>query len=151
MTRKAPETLAHIAWLKRQPPFDLSLCLHEDWESHGFYLYEQNPDNQPSLAESIMAGVAEVCPIDLSATIEGWPAHHGAIRPHLDPRTRPKWAEAFFLIMNKTRLSYTLEAPSDFPITARVGALTAAVNSALRELQRHTEDRATRVPAPNDE
>jgi len=39
-----PETLAHIAWLKKQPYFDLCLCLHEDWESHGFYLYELNPD-----------------------------------------------------------------------------------------------------------
>src|SRR5262249_36383511 len=27
---KAPETLAHITWLKRQPKFDLYLCLHED-------------------------------------------------------------------------------------------------------------------------
>ena len=62
-----------------------------------------------------MAGVAEVCPIDLSETIEGWPAHNGAIRPNLDPRTRPKWAEAFFLITHKTRLSYTLEAPVRFP------------------------------------
>jgi len=48
---KAAETHAHIAWLQRQPKFDLYLCLHEDWESHGFYLYEQNPDGRPSFAE----------------------------------------------------------------------------------------------------
>ena len=51
---KAKETLAHIAWLQRQPSFDLCLCLHEDWESHGFYVYELNPDNRPSLAETIV-------------------------------------------------------------------------------------------------
>src|SRR5438445_10306584 len=31
----AAETLAHVKWLERQPSFDLCLCLHEDWESHG--------------------------------------------------------------------------------------------------------------------
>lgn len=131
----AAGTVAHIAWLERQPGFDLCLCLHEDWESRGFYLYEQNPDKQPSLAEGIIAGVAEVCPIDLSEVIEGRPAENGIIRPNLDPRTRPQWPEAFFLITHKTRLSYTLEAPSDFPLSARVAALVAAVNAALQVLQ----------------
>jgi predicted deacylase len=27
---------AHAAWLGRQPAFDLTLCLHEDWEAQGF-------------------------------------------------------------------------------------------------------------------
>ena len=63
---EAAETLAHVAWLKRQPRFDLCLCLHEDWEAHGFYLYELNPDRLPSLAEAIIARVAQVCPIDQS-------------------------------------------------------------------------------------
>ncbi len=127
----AEETLAHIAWLKRQPSFDLCLCLHEDWESDGFYLYEQNPDHRPSLAEAMIARIGEVCPIDRSEIIEGRPAHNGIIRPSFDPRTRPQWPEAFFLIMHKTRLSYTLEAPSDFPVAVRVAALTEAVNTAL--------------------
>jgi len=34
--------------------------------------------------------------------------------------------------MHKTRLSYTLEAPSDFPLAVRVGALMAGVKTALR-------------------
>ena len=41
------EVRAHIDWLQRQPSFDLTLCLHEDWESHGFYIYEVNPDQPP--------------------------------------------------------------------------------------------------------
>lgn len=131
---QAAETRAHIDWLKRQPAFELCLCLHEDWEAHGFYVYELNPDNQPSLAETIVAGAAKVCPIDRSETIEGRPARDGIIRPSLDPRTRPDWPEAFFLITEKTRLSYTLEAPSDFPLAARVAALVTGVQSALGEL-----------------
>ena len=51
---KAEEVRAHIAWLEAQPNFDLCLVLHEDWESHGFYLYELNLDNRPSLAETML-------------------------------------------------------------------------------------------------
>jgi len=107
------------------------LCLHEDWESQGFYVYELNPDHQPSLAEAMVARVAGVCPIDRSESIEGRPAQNGIIRPNLDPRSRPQWPEAFFLITHKTRLSYTLEAPSDFPLATRVAALVAGVGAAL--------------------
>ncbi len=131
---KAEETLAHIHWLQRQPNFDLCLVLHEDWESHGFYLYELNPDDQPSLAETIIERVSEVCPIDLSEIIEGRPAQKGIVRPSLDPRTRPLWPESFYLLIHKTRLSYTLEAPSDFPLSGRVCALVTAVRTALDKL-----------------
>lgn len=127
----AQETRAHIAWLQRHAPFELCLCLHEDWESHGFYVYELNPDNRPSLAELIVARVAEVCPIDRSESIEGRPAKDGVIRPNIDPSTRPQWPESFFLLTHKTRLSYTLEAPSDFPLSARVAALVVSVKTAL--------------------
>lgn len=132
---ESAEIRAHVAWLEQQPLFNLSLCLHEDWESHGFYVYELNPENQPSLAEPIVAGVASVCPIDLSAIIEGREAKGGIIRPNLDPRSRPQWPEAFWLLTHKTRLSYTLEAPSDFPLVTRVNALVAGVNAALPGLR----------------
>jgi protein MpaA len=127
------EVRAHIAWLERRPQFDLCLCLHEDWESHGFYVYELNPENRPSLAEAMVARIGEICPIDQSETIEDRPARNGIIRPNLDPATRPQWAEAFYLIVNKTRLSYTLEAPSDFPLATRAAALTAGVYAALEK------------------
>jgi len=127
----AEETVSHVAWLRRQPGFDLCLCLHEDWEAHGFYLYELNPDNQPSLAGPMIARIGELCPIDRSEVIEGRPARDGIIRPSVDPRTRPQWPEAFYLLMHKTRLSYTLEAPSDFPLAVRVAALVTGVRAAL--------------------
>jgi hypothetical protein len=132
---KAPETLAHIHWLERQPGFNLCLCLHEDWESHGFYIYELNPEGRPSFADAMIAEVAKVCPIDHSEVIEERPASGGIIRPSVDPRSRPQWPEAFFLLTHKTRLSYTLEAPSDFPLTGRVAALVAGVRAALGGLR----------------
>lgn len=128
---RSPEVRAHVAWFEKQPSFDLCLCLHEDWEAHGFYVYEVNPDKLPSLAERMVESAREVCPIDHSTLIDGRDALDGIIRPNIDPALRMEWAEAFYLIMYKTRLSYTLEAPSDFPLTVRVAALVNAVKAAL--------------------
>ena len=131
---EAGETRAHVAWLKQQPAFDVAICLHEDWEAHGFYLYELNLGNRPSHAEAMIATVAKVCPIDRSEIIEGRPASAGIIRPSADPLTRPQWPEAFYLIQHHTRHSYTLEAPSDFPLPTRVAALVAGVRTVLENL-----------------
>ena len=128
---EAEEICAHINWLERQPSFDVCLCLHEDWEAEGFYVYELNPDHQPSFAQPIISRVAEVCPIDMSLMIEGRPAVNGIISPIADPRSRPQWPEAFYLLTNKTRLSYTAEAPSDFQLVTRVAAEVAAMRAVL--------------------
>jgi protein MpaA len=131
---QSAEIRAHTGWLKRQPAFDVCFCLHEDWEAHGFYVYELNPDNRPSLAGCVIEEVARVCPIDPSEVIEGREAKGGIIRPNLDPQSRPEWPEAFWLITHKTRLSYTLESPSDFPLNTRVDALARGVQAALESL-----------------
>ena len=127
---EAAETRAHVEWLKRAPAFDLTLCLHEDWESSGFYLYELNPDNRPSHAGEMIRRLAGVCPVDESPEIEGRAAAGGIIRPSSDPLSRPQWPEAFWLLQHKTRHSYTLEAPSDFALATRVAALVTAVRTA---------------------
>lgn len=129
--RRSAEVQAHVAWLERQPDFDLAICLHEDWESAGFYLYELNPDGQPSRAEAVMAAVEPVCPVDRSPVIEGREARGGIIRPQINLADRPDWPEAFHLITHKTRHSHTLEAPSDFPLPVRVAALVTAVRCLL--------------------
>jgi protein MpaA len=128
---QSDEIRAHVAWLERQPAFDHCLCLHEDWDSYGFYLYELNPDNLPSRAEAIIERVATVCPIDRFEIIDGRAAKGGIIRPNLTPILRSQWPEAFWLITHKTRRSYTLEAPSDFALSTRVDSLVAAVEAAL--------------------
>ena len=129
---------AHIAWLEQQPRFDVSLLLHEDWESNGFYLYELNPALRPSFAETIIAKVQEVCPIDTSPEIEGRPAQHGIICANPDLMKRLDWPEAFYLIHNKTPLSYTLEAPSDFPLATRMNALAAGVRAVFEGMGERT-------------
>jgi predicted deacylase len=131
---EAEEIRGHVAWLEQQPRFDTSLCLHEDWEAHGFYVYELSSNPNVSYAADIVDRVAAVCPIDRSPTIEGREAHEGIIRPTVDLNSRPQWPEAFYLISHKTTISCTLEAPSDFPLSARVAALVAGVKAVLDRL-----------------
>ena len=113
---KSPHSLeiqAHVRWLQRQPLFDLKLCLHEDWEARGFYLYELNPGNQPSLASRLITAAKCHGPIDTSAIIDGREsAEPGIIRPVSDPLLRETWPEAIYLRHFHGPLNYTLETAS---------------------------------------
>ena len=137
-TLATPLVRAHAAWLEARPKFDASLLLHEDWESNGFYLYELNPQLQPSISEAVIAAVKEVCPIDLSPVIEGREAKDGIICANPDLLKRKDWPEAFYLIEHKTPLSYTLEAPSDFPLVTRIQALCRGVMAGLSHFRLDT-------------
>jgi len=129
---RSAEASGHIAWLERQPRFDLTLLLHEDWEAHGFYCYELNSSGRASLAPVMVEAVREVCPIDTSPLIDGRPlSEPGIIRPALTPTERPEWPEAVWLWEHRTELSYTLESPSDWPLEIRVRALVTAVRAAV--------------------
>jgi protein MpaA len=126
---RTPEIRAHVAWLETLPNFDFTIQLHEDWEAKGFYFYELKMDDTPTQPRRVLEAVEPVCPIDHSPEIDGRKNDHGLIRPELDPAVRELWPEAFWLVMNKTRLSYTCEAPSDFPMEVRVEALVATAGS----------------------
>jgi protein MpaA len=125
------EVRAHVAWLQTQGRFDLTLCLHEDWESHGFYLYELNSSQHAMLAPRVLAAAGSRCPIESSPEIDNWPAQGGVITSVADPFSRSDWAEAIYLLAHHTSHACTFEAPSDFPLSVRVAALVAAVNAAL--------------------
>ena len=141
------EVRCHIHWLQELPRFDLTLLLHEDWESNGFYLYELNPDRQEptTLAAEIIREVSEVCPIETALMIDGRASNGaGVIHPPTDPASRPDWPEAFWLFQYRSRRNFTVEAPSDFPLEVRVQALVRAVHTAFRGAQRAS----TQAPPP---
>jgi murein peptide amidase A len=127
------EVRAHVAWLKSLPNVDLALLLHEDWEADGYYVYEVNPNNLPSLAPRIIEAVREMCPIQQTSKIDGlWDCVDGIIHPHLKPDDRPQWAEAVYMIVHKVKLTLTLEAPSDFPLPFRVEAHVRGLSAAVK-------------------
>ena len=130
------EVQAQVRWLQDKGRFDCAVCLHEDWEAKGFYLYAVNPKNIPCVSEAIVDVVSAVFPIDRSEEIEGFPARGGIIRPPANPLGRSIWPETLYLTEHHTDLGYTLESSSDFPLSNRVDALTIAVRGLMNAVSR---------------
>ena len=125
------EIRAHIAWLQRQPRFDLALFLHEVWEAKGFYLYELNRSGRPGFAEAIIEAVRAGGPIDLSDKIDGRDASGGIIRPPGDRTQLEQWPEAAYMHAHHTTMSYGFETSSAFPLEQRIVMQCLAVETAL--------------------
>jgi hypothetical protein len=125
------EVRTHVSWLKRKPNFDVTICLQEDHTTKGFYVLEMNPEDGASPAKRIISRVAGVCPIDRSEVIHDMPADNGVVRSYGNPYAHFEWNEAVFLATHKTKLSYTLKAPSQLPLACRAAGLAAAIQSVL--------------------
>ena len=132
-----PEVKAHAKWLGTCDEFTLSICLHEDWEANGFYLYELNPHPERSVASEIVRAVEPVCPVDHSERIDGHAARNGVIIPNKKDLQRDDWPEALYLFTHHTGIGYTLETPSGFPLRTRVEAHVAGCLAAVRALLAH--------------
>ncbi|HTL69513.1 MAG TPA: M14 family metallocarboxypeptidase [Lacunisphaera sp.] len=129
---RSAEIAAHVRWLQRQPPLDLIICVHEDWEATGFYLYELNPENRPTLADTMIAAARALCPIEAAAVIDGRPiAEPGIIRPISDPLLREMWPEAIYLRHVHGPLVYTTETPSSLPLEQRITTHCAVLRAAM--------------------
>lgn len=131
-TPQSPEVRAHVRWLQHQPNFDLILCLHEDWEAKGFYLYELNPLKLPTLANVMVEAARAHGPIESASVIDGRPiAEPAIIRPVSDPVLRDTWPEAIYLRHCHGPLDYTLETPSGLPLEQRITTQCAVLRAAL--------------------
>jgi protein MpaA len=131
----ASEILAHVAWLRLQPRFDLVVCAHEDWESTGFYLYELNLGTQPTLATAMIAAARAHGPIESAAIIDGREsAEPGIIRPVSDPALRETWPEALYLAYQHSTLNYTIETASAQPLEQRITTQCAVLKAAIAAL-----------------
>lgn len=144
---RSREVRAHIGWLQSQPRFDLAICLHEDWESTGFYLYERNPEKRGGIAEAVVQAVSKVCPIDLAELIDGFAGKGGIIPAIIAPEERELWAEAIYLWVNHAQLCYTTESPSAFPLEQRIAAQCVAVETAVEKLMAAEPSNKWQVPS----
>lgn len=64
--------------------FDLVFEMHEDVDSHGFYMYEIAEDPSSYIGERIIEAVlATGCPVNMDECIEGAQAANGLIRPKI--------------------------------------------------------------------
>jgi murein peptide amidase A len=130
---RTDEILGHIVALRSLGQIDLSICLHEDWETKGVYLYELNRTSHAAIGRKILAAMSSHIPIEQATVIEESTAENGLIVREIGEllSSRPHWAEAFYLIQHHTALGYTLETPSKAAsLEARVAAQLAAVEVA---------------------
>jgi len=129
----SPEITAHTAWLRAQSPHSLSLSLHEDWETSGFYLYEINTSGHPWLGRGILRAVEEVMPLEPGRVLDGHEVTDRGYITHPPEADDPvNWPEAIFLARLWPQLSCTFETPSRAAgLEQRVRAQTCAVRAAV--------------------
>ena len=114
-------------------PFDLSLELHEDVESSGFYLYGKgNSGRGADLGQKILNAVNEIMPINGNPQIEGNPAEHGIIKRPCGSTNGEWWPMAVYTMAQGTKRCFTLEASGLFPIELQVQSYATAIETALK-------------------
>ncbi|MFP4353393.1 MAG: M14 family metallocarboxypeptidase [Puniceicoccaceae bacterium] len=127
----ARESRLHRAFLAESGwSFRASLGLHEDWEADGAYLYEHNPDRRANPCEALLGVLEDICGLQKGEEIDGWAvAREGLIHPPSVPEIRENWPEQIYMLEAHTRMSYTVETPSECALENRVRAAAAAVRA----------------------
>lgn len=120
------------AWREVVAPHKLALalCLHEDYDGQGSYLYELNP-RSPVVGHKILAECEGVLPVDRRRRIDGRLAKDGLIVRRLAPEL-PGHPEAIVLHLTGAPLTLTFESPSEFALHDRIEVQKTFIRSALR-------------------
>ena len=114
--------------------FNLTLELHEDSDSHGYYLFQKS--NKPfgiELGYKIIEAVKEIIPINLNEKIDNVPAEKGLIHRIKNIDKMEWWPMAGYSLAMKSDYCFTLETPTHLPMHTRVNAHLTAMEKALIE------------------
>jgi protein MpaA len=113
-------------------PFDLTMELHEDEDSSGYYLfYSFDSGFKTELAHQILNEVQPIMPVNRDADIDGFPAQAGVIERVSEHETMDWWPMALYSLSKGTRICLTLETAPQFPMENRVNAHLQAIRTAL--------------------
>lgn len=113
-------------------PFDLTIELHEDEDSSGYYLfYSTASDLKTDLASQILNEVQKVMPVNRDSMIDGFPAREGVIDRVSEPESMEWWPMALYALSKGTRICLTLETAPQFSLETRVNAHLQAIRTAL--------------------
>ncbi len=112
--------------------FAAIMDLHEDWESPGYYLYEQVRGMAPA-GPPITQQVSGVCPLNTQTTIEGETALNGVIFPNLQVEKRRLGGGVPIVLFKQsyTDRLITSETPSALAMDVRVQAHLVALETML--------------------
>ena len=136
LSPRSYETRTQLDWIGGRQ-FGLTLCLHEDDEGEGFYIYSHARNGDaPDYPAIALAAAAPFTGIDPRTEIDGMPARNGRMFPPEDvmDHSRPDLPEALRLFFHHgAEVTITTESPSTFPITNRIQAQCAVVEAILDE------------------
>jgi len=128
------DTLPRISAQKellRDRKFRLAICLHEDYDAQGAYLYEIRK-SLTTFGGELLAAAGFYVPIDERVTIEGRRADQGWIARRMNLLKKlPVLAEALYLAKNHSERTITAETPSEYDLCARVQAHVAMIQRAI--------------------
>ncbi len=112
--------------------FDITIELHEDYDSYGYYLFQKsNKHDGLQIGFKIIDALKEVIPINLDELIDDMPADKGVIHRIKDIKQMDWWPMAGYSLAMKTGHCFTLETPSKMAISSRVDAHLIALEQAL--------------------
>lgn len=114
----------------RNHAISVGLCLHEDYDAQGCYVYELGRRGKEMLSPKILAGIRAM-PADPRTKIDNSRALAGVIRRSRMPKNLPGLPEALILHQLGSCLTLTFETPSEFSFDQRVRAQVEFVNAAL--------------------
>jgi protein MpaA len=106
--------------------FHFALCLHEDYDARGVYLYEVRKHLRP-IGPELLAAAGYHLPVDLRPKIEGRRARSGSIARRIKKHQFPFLPEAGLLAFHHSDRTITLETPSEYDLGARAHAHAAAI------------------------
>lgn len=131
---KSPSPPREVALVQSvlHSPFDLTMELHEDEDSSGYYLYHSSGfELRTDLTLSVLREVQKIMPVNMDCEIDGTTANGGVIERVSDPEKMEWWPMALYALSKGTRTCLTLETASRFPMENRVDAHLRAIRTAL--------------------
>jgi hypothetical protein len=105
--------------------------LHDDRDSHGYYLYQSVDAGAEAVGRQIVDRVGTVTSINVNSEIEGRAADRGVIDGPCNPDTLAWWPLAAYAKTHGVKRVLTLEAPGRHSIEARVQAHLVAIEAAI--------------------
>ncbi len=131
-SRQPPPEVRFVQSLLDVGRYELSLDLHDDADSSGYYLYQTLDSDEESKASAfILHRVTHVMPINRESEIEGRPARNGVIRRPCAPPDMDWWPLAVYALEHGVKHNFTLEAGRASLIQVQIDAHLAAIDAAL--------------------
>lgn len=109
------------------------LCLHEDYDAQGCYVYELGLQRQ-NIGHRVLAKCARRIAVDPRSTIDGSRASRGLIRRKKMPTHLPGMPEAIELHLRGCPMTLTFETPSEFSLDDRAATHAAFMDAVLEVL-----------------